>query len=102
MPDQPPYAFVYVHTDIPPGMTIREWRGRRAAERAAAMQAAREARRPAIGSPTSVVGRSHMVGGARSRAARLRAPSTRMTCRSLTGAAVAAIGHAGRRGLVSR
>ena len=27
------YDLVYVHTDIPEGMTIREWRGRRAAER---------------------------------------------------------------------
>jgi hypothetical protein len=45
MPNQPPYDFVYVHTDIPPGMTIREWRGRRTAERAAERQAAREARR---------------------------------------------------------
>lgn len=28
-----PYDFVYVHTDIPEGMTIREWRGQRAVER---------------------------------------------------------------------
>ena len=27
------YDLVYVHTDIPEGMTIREWRGRSAAER---------------------------------------------------------------------
>ena len=26
MPGRPPYDFVYVHTDIPEGMTIREWR----------------------------------------------------------------------------
>lgn len=26
--------FVYVHSDIPEGMTIREWRAQRAAERA--------------------------------------------------------------------
>jgi hypothetical protein len=28
-----PYDFVYVHTDIPDGMTIRKWRRQRAAER---------------------------------------------------------------------
>jgi hypothetical protein len=26
-----PYDFVYVHTDIPEGMTIRDWRAQRAA-----------------------------------------------------------------------
>ena len=37
MADQPvSHDFVYVHTDIPPGMTIREWRAQRAAERGAA------------------------------------------------------------------
>jgi hypothetical protein len=36
-----PHDFVYVHTDIPEGMTIREWR----AQRAAAHQAERAARR---------------------------------------------------------
>ena len=30
------HDFVYVHTDIPAGMTIREWRAQRAAERGAA------------------------------------------------------------------
>jgi hypothetical protein len=29
-----PYDFVYVHTEIPEGMTIREWRAQRATERA--------------------------------------------------------------------
>jgi hypothetical protein len=37
-----PYDFVYVHTDIPAGMTIGEWRARRAAERIAIKTAARE------------------------------------------------------------
>jgi hypothetical protein len=41
MAGHPPSDFVYVHADIPEGMTIREWRGHRAAER----QAARDARR---------------------------------------------------------
>ncbi|MCD6725984.1 MAG: hypothetical protein LT070_01970 [Solirubrobacteraceae bacterium] len=34
MGDEPAsYDFVYVETDIPPGMTIREWRAQRSAER---------------------------------------------------------------------
>ena len=45
MPAHPPNDFAYVHTDIPEGMTIREWRAQRAADRAAAQAAAREARR---------------------------------------------------------
>ena len=45
MPGQPPYDFVYVHTDIPEGMTIREWRAHCSTVRAAERQAAREARR---------------------------------------------------------
>ena len=45
MPDRPPYDFVYVHTDIPEGMTIRGWRAHRATERAREQQAARDARR---------------------------------------------------------
>ena len=36
MPNRPPYDFVYVHTDIPEGMTIRQWRAQRAASRPAA------------------------------------------------------------------
>jgi hypothetical protein len=39
------HDFVYVHTDIPEGMTIREWRRERAADRAAARQATRQLRR---------------------------------------------------------
>ena len=42
-----PYDFVYVHTDIPEGMTIREWRAQRAVEhktRIALERAARRAR----------------------------------------------------------
>jgi hypothetical protein len=45
MSGKPPYDFVYVHTDIPEGMTIRAWRAQRAAARAAERQAARDARR---------------------------------------------------------
>jgi hypothetical protein len=40
-----PYDFVYVHTDIPAGMTIGEWRTRRAAERIAVKTAAHQERR---------------------------------------------------------
>jgi hypothetical protein len=37
MADRPgSHDFVYVHTDIPAGMTIREWRAQRAASRPAA------------------------------------------------------------------
>jgi hypothetical protein len=39
-----PHEFVYVHTDIPEGMTIREWRARRAAERLVMHEAARRER----------------------------------------------------------
>ena len=42
MIDEPfSHDFVYVHTDIPEGMTIREWRAQRAADRAGARRAAR-------------------------------------------------------------
>jgi hypothetical protein len=40
-----PHDFIYMHTDIPEGMTIREWRAQRAAERAATQAAERERRR---------------------------------------------------------
>ncbi len=45
MRDQPPCDFVYVHTDIPQGMTISEWRAQRATERQAMLATARERRR---------------------------------------------------------
>ena len=46
MPDAGgPHDFTYVHTDIPEGMTIREWRAQRAAERAATPAAVWEERR---------------------------------------------------------
>jgi hypothetical protein len=40
------HDFVYVHTDIPAGMTIREWRAHRAAERGDARAAHRSRRLP--------------------------------------------------------
>jgi hypothetical protein len=40
------HDFAYVHTDIPAGMTIREWRAQRAAERGAAGAAHRSRRWP--------------------------------------------------------
>ena len=40
------HDFGYVHTDIPAGMTIRQWRAQRAADRAAARRGARAAWRP--------------------------------------------------------
>ena len=39
------HDFVYIHTDIPAGMTIREWRAQRAADGAAARRFAQAARR---------------------------------------------------------
>ena len=45
MSDQPSYDFVYVHTDLPEGMTICEWRAYRAAERAVERRASPEERR---------------------------------------------------------
>lgn len=59
MPDHPPYDFVYVHTDIPEGMTIAEWRAHQAAER----QAARAARRRhAVRRRAWAVARAWLVG----------------------------------------
>ena len=50
MTDEPvSHDFVYVHTDIPAGMTIREWRAQRAAERAARRALRRMRARPAAG-----------------------------------------------------
>ena len=45
MSGQPPRDFVYVHTDIPDGMTIGEWRAHQAAERAVEQRASAEERR---------------------------------------------------------
>jgi hypothetical protein len=39
------HDFIYVHTDISEGSTIREWRAQRAAERAATQAAERGQRR---------------------------------------------------------
>ena len=47
MADQPvSHDFAYVDTDIPAGMTIRDWRAQRAAERRAANAARRSRRSP--------------------------------------------------------
>lgn len=40
------HDFAYVHTDIPAGMTIGEWRAHRAAERGAGRAARRNRRSP--------------------------------------------------------
>jgi hypothetical protein len=40
------HDFGYVHTDIPEGITIREWRAQRAADRAEARRTAGATRRP--------------------------------------------------------
>ena len=45
MSGQPPRDFVYVHTDIPEEMMMREWRVHRAAERAVERRASAADRR---------------------------------------------------------
>jgi urocanate hydratase len=48
MTDEPTsHDFLYVHTDIPAGTTIREWQAQRAADRAAVRHTARAGRRRA-------------------------------------------------------
>jgi hypothetical protein len=64
------YDLVYVHTDIPEGMTIREWRGRSAAERLTLGAAARADRQQ---------GRARGTGRW---LARLRVPVRRLRVRS--------------------
>jgi hypothetical protein len=46
MADPVTHDFEYVHTDIPAGMTIRDWRAYRAAERDAARATRRSRRSP--------------------------------------------------------
>ena len=59
MSDEPAsYDFVYVETDIPPGMTIREWRAQRSAERAARREQARAERRRRALAPLTALGRA--------------------------------------------
>ena len=86
-----PHDFVYVHSDIPPGMTIREWRAQRAANRAAsdrrlllpcridvraAVTAAWRAVARALGRPRIARVRAH---GGRHRAPRPATPPTQGT-----------------------
>lgn len=61
-----PYDFVYVHTDIPEGMTIREWRAQRAADHAAARERQRAARRTRRRARwrRSIVGLARAIGAA--------------------------------------
>ena len=49
------HDFVYVHTDIPAGMTIREWRAQRAAEHRAASAARQSQRSPRHAAVTIVL-----------------------------------------------
>jgi hypothetical protein len=77
MADQPvSHDFLYVHTEIPAGMTIREWRAQRAASRAAAT---RRSRLAATGVGGSVVRLWRTVARAlaRPRIARVRAAGGR-------------------------
>jgi hypothetical protein len=72
------HDFVYVHTDIPEGMTIREWRAQRAAERAARREEERAARRrrvrAALAAPLAF---AHARAIARSGAAIISRPARR-------------------------
>jgi hypothetical protein len=73
-----PHDFVYVHTDIPEGMTIREWRARRAAERAARRERERAARRRRLRTAlTARVAFAHARAIARSGAAIISRPARR-------------------------
>ena len=66
------HDFVYVHTDIPDGMTIREWRAHCSTCVPRERQAARDGSAPALGSTTAVHDHSHMAGGASPPTARPR------------------------------
>lgn len=52
------YDFIYVETDIPPGMTIREWRAQRLAERSAMREQVRAARRGRALAPLTALTRA--------------------------------------------
>jgi hypothetical protein len=84
MPDPPQsHDFVYVHTDIPPGLTIREWRAERAARAARLRDAQRRARRGrALAVFTQLVRR--LVGDVAPHAA-VRVRSLRSACIELQG-----------------
>jgi hypothetical protein len=57
MPDRlHAHDFVYVQTDIPEGMTIRDWRARRGAERAAQRERERAARRRRVRASLTALG----------------------------------------------
>ena len=64
------YDLVYVHTDIPEEMTIREWRGRSAAERLT------------VGAPTRADRHQGRIRRTRRWLARLRMPVRRLRVRS--------------------
>jgi len=76
-----PRDFVYVHSDIPPGMTIRDWRARRAANRPTSHRPLRLACGVAVSA--AVAGASRAVARAlgRPRIARVRAHGGRHRAR---------------------
>ena len=90
MKDEPvSHDFIYVHADIPAGMTIREWRAQRAADRAAARRA---------GFPAAVLAwqAAHrcgprLVARGTPGASCPRARGSRVTRRALTGAMLAVV-----------
>ena len=64
------YDFVYVPTDIPEGMTIREWRARRATAREAERAATRARSRARLHRPLVALGRTIGIATASLRATR--------------------------------
>ena len=76
--DRDAHSFAYVECDIPPGMTIAEWRAQRAAERAAVTR-----QRPVVAARRRLREAAHWVRRAGTRAlagpriARVRVPGGR-------------------------
>jgi hypothetical protein len=72
-----PHRFVYMHSDIQEGMTLREWRARRAGARAASGRRLLRAVPAAVVRAWRAVARAldrHMMARVRARGGRHRAP----------------------------
>ena len=72
------HDFVYVHTDLPEGMTIREWRAQRAADRVARREEERATRRRRVRTTvTAPLAFAHALTVARRSAAIISRPARR-------------------------
>jgi hypothetical protein len=71
------HDFVYVHTDIPPAMTIREWRAHRAPNNPALQSRPLAACTINVGATAAAAWRAMVRALARPRFARVRARDTR-------------------------